>query len=130
MSPATTTSEDIAGQIRALEQEFARLANAKDAATIAEMFYEEDAQLLPPNAPMTRGRAAIRQFWAEFFQVAGTDVVLETGEIAASGDLACSVGRYQGTLAGERAQGKYMLVYRRQADGGYKAIADAFNADA
>jgi len=55
---------------------------------------------------------------------------LETGEVTASGDLACSVGRCQGTLAGQPSRGKYLLVYWRQADGSYKSISDAFNADA
>jgi ketosteroid isomerase-like protein len=128
MSPATT--QDVARQIRALDAEFMRLANAKDAAGLTEAFYAEDAHLLPPNAPIVTGKAAIRDFWKAFMQVTGTDVVLDSYEISAAGDLAYGVGRWSGTIQGAHQKGKYVVVYRRQADGGYKAIADIFNADA
>ena len=56
--------------------------------------------------------------------------VLESHEIEAAGDLAYCVGRYSGTIGGQASQGKYVVVFRKQADGRYKAIADCFNADA
>jgi ketosteroid isomerase-like protein len=130
MSPATTGSQDAARQIRALDTEFMRLANAKDAAALTKAFYAEDARLMPPNAPMVKGHAAIQDFWTAFMKVTGTDVTLETSDIEAAGDLAYGVGRWKGTLQGTKQQGKYIVVYRRQGDGGYKAIADIFNADA
>jgi ketosteroid isomerase-like protein len=40
------------------------------------------------------------------------------------------VGRFTGTIHGKKEQGKYVVVCRRQSDGGYKAIVDIFNADA
>ena len=48
MSTATTSSQDVAQQIRALDAEFVKHARAKDAAALTEAFYAEDAQLLPP----------------------------------------------------------------------------------
>jgi len=63
-------------------------------------------------------------------QVTGPDVTIESDHIEAAGDLAYCVGRYDGEIEGKRQQGKYVVVFRRQADGGYKAIADIFNADA
>ena len=128
MSPATTSSPNVQA-IRDLEKEFERLAREKDAAAMTELFYAEDAELLPPGAPLMKGKAAIRAFWTEFMKVAGAEVTLESHRIEAPGDLAYSVGRYDGEIAGARQQGKYIVVFRRQADGGYKAIADCFNAD-
>ena len=107
-----------------------RHANAKDAAALTEVFYADDAQLMPPNAPLMRGKAAIRDFWTEFMKITGTDVVLDTYDVSATGDLAYGIGRWKGTLQGKAQKGKYLVVYRRQADGGYKAIADIFNGDA
>lgn len=106
-----------------------RLANAKDAAALTEAFYAEGAQLLPPNAPMVKGKAAIRDFWTAFMQVAGADVALDSYDITEMGDNAYCVGRFSGTIHGQKQQGKYVVVYRRQSDGGYKAIVDIFNAD-
>jgi ketosteroid isomerase-like protein len=130
MSPATSASQDAAREIRILEQEFMRLARVKDAAALTETFYTEDAQLLAPGMPLIRGKAAIREFWTNFMQATGPEVILDSHQIEAAGDLAYCVGRYKAEIAGEPQQGKYLVVYRRQADGGYRAIADMFNADA
>lgn len=130
MSSAASGLQDVAQKIRALDAEFIRHAKAKDAAGITEFFYAEDALLLPPNAPLVRGKKAIREFWTSFMTQTGTDVTIDSHDISASGDLAYSVGRWTGTIGGVKQQGKYCVVLRRQADGGYKAIVDAFNADA
>ncbi len=130
MSPASTGSQDVARQIRALDAEFIRHANAKDAAALTKAFYAEDAQLMPPNAPMVKGHAAIQDFWTAFMKVTGTDVALESYEVTAAGDFAYCVGRWSGTIHGSAQKGKYVVIYRRQGDGSYKAITDIFNADA
>src|SRR4051812_9350295 len=130
MSSPATTPTDVAAAIRALDVEFAFHANAHDAAALTEIFYTEDAQLLPPNAPLVRGKAAIRDFWTAFMTAGPSDASLQSDTIDASGDLAYCTGRYAFTMGGERHEGKYVVVYRRQADGGYKAIADAFGPNA
>jgi ketosteroid isomerase-like protein len=130
MSSAASGGTSAAQEIRALEAAFMKLANEKDAAALTELFYAEDAQLLPPGSPLVQGKAAIRAFWTAFMQIAGNDVTLETHTSGAAGDLVYGVGRYGGTMGGVRQTGKYVVVYKRQADGGLKAIADVFNADA
>jgi ketosteroid isomerase-like protein len=129
MSSAASGVPSIAQEIRALEAAFMKLASEKDAAALTEVFYAEDAHLLAPGTPLVQGKAAIRKFWTGFLQVAG-EVTLESHTVAESGDLAYGVGRYDGEIGGSRQQGKYLVVYKRQSDGGYKAIADAFNGDA
>jgi ketosteroid isomerase-like protein len=130
MSSAASGGTSVAQEIHAIEARFMKLASEKDAAGLTEAFYAEDAQLLAPGAPLVRGRAAIRDFWTAFLQVAGNDVTLETHTAEAAGDLAYGVGRFAGTIGGAHSTGKYVVVYKRQSDGGLKAIADAFNADA
>ena len=130
MSSAASGGTSVAQEIRTLETSFMRLANEKDAAGVTDLFYAEDAQLLPPGSPLIQGKAAIREFWTAFMQIAGNDVTLETHTAGAAGDLAYGVGRYTGTFGGTHSTGKYVVVFRRQADGGLKAIADVFNADA
>ncbi len=48
--------------------------------------YAEDGVLMPPNAPMIRGREAIRRFLEEFPKV--TEFVQRPIEIEGEGDLA------------------------------------------
>ena len=130
MSTATPAPNDAARAIRALEAEFQRHANANDAAALTEAFYNDDAQLLPPNAPQVNGKSAIRDFWKAFLAAGVSDVVLDTGNVSSSGDLAYGVGIYGFTAAGTRQSGKYVVVYRRQSNGSYRAVADAFSSNA
>src|SRR5579884_746274 len=127
MSAAAPTLQDVARAIQELERGFERNANAGDAAALAEAFYAEGAQLLPPNSPLVEGKAAIRDFWAGFLAAGVSDAELRTGDVGASGSLAHGVGAYGFTLNGVRHEGKYLVVYRRQSDGSYRAIADAFS---
>ena len=129
MSTATPGPNDAVRAIRALEAEFQRHANAGDAAALTEAFYTGDASLLPPNAPQANGKAAIRDFWKAFLAAGVSDVVLETGSVTSSGDLAYGTGKYGFTAAGARQSGKYLVVYRRQSNGSYRAVADAFSSN-
>src|SRR5688500_14188830 len=49
--------------IRGHIEHWAQLIKSKDAAGIAEL-YTEDGAVMPPNAPIGKGRAAIQQTWA------------------------------------------------------------------
>jgi uncharacterized protein (TIGR02246 family) len=130
MSTAAVSSNDAVRAIRALEAEFQRNANAGDAAALTEAFYADDAVLLPPNTPLVNGKAAIRHFWKAFLASGVSEVVLETGNVSWSGDLAYSVGKYGFTASGARQAGKYVAIFRRQSNGVYRAVADAFNSNA
>jgi len=130
MSTATPGPNEAARAIRALDAEFQRHANAGDAAALTDAFYAEEALLLPPNAPQVMGKAAIRDFWSAFLDAGASDVVVETDNISSSGDLAYGVGKYGFTAGGARQVGKYVVVYRRQSNGSYRAIVDAFNSNA
>jgi uncharacterized protein (TIGR02246 family) len=129
-----TTSVGLQRAARALDAEFARHANAGDAAALTSAFYAADAVLLAPGAPRLDGAEAIRGFWKAFIDGGVQDVSIETTEIVEAGDVGYGIGNYTCTLpteSGERTRdtGKYIVVYRRQADGGWKVIADQFNSD-
>jgi uncharacterized protein (TIGR02246 family) len=129
-----TTSIDLQRAARALDAEFIRHANAGDAVALTGAFYAEDAVLLAPGTPRLDGVEAIRPFWQGFIDSGAQDASIETTEIVEAGDTGYGIGSYTCTLpsaSGERARdtGKYIVVYRRQADGGWKVIADQFNSD-
>jgi ketosteroid isomerase-like protein len=61
-------------------------------------------------------------------------LILRTDKIEVAGDLAYGIGRLQMTIktaSGPEVhdEGKYLVVYRRQQDGQWRAIADIFNSD-
>jgi ketosteroid isomerase-like protein len=129
-----TQPADVRSALRTLDEAFMRHANNKDVAALVSAFYTDDAKLLPPNAALITGAGPIRDFWQGLIDAGGADVTLETTDIDSSGDLAYGIGQYSFTLpsaSGERTRdrGKYLVVFRRQSDGSWKAIADMFSSD-
>ena len=53
--------------IRGNVERWLQLVKAKDAAGIAEL-YANDGAVMPPNAPIGKGRAAIQQTWASMIR--------------------------------------------------------------
>src|SRR3546814_6605389 len=56
--------------------------------------YAEDGAVMPPNAPIGKGRTAIQQTWASMMQTPGFDLAIVPEQIAvsSSGDMA-QIGR-------------------------------------
>src|SRR5262245_33565757 len=129
----TTTSVDLRSAVCALDAGFIRNANAGDAAALVRDFYADGAVLLAPGAPRFDGTEAIRAFWQGFIDGGVKDISIETTEIVEVGDLGYGIGAYACSVAADgtwgRETGKYIVIYRRQADGGWKVIADQFNSD-
>lgn len=128
--PDTRAADESA--IRALDAQWEKAAAAKDVdGTVS--YYSDDASLLAPNAPIAGGKQAIRAAWASLL---GPDVSLSWQankvEVSRSSDLAYIVGVYQlkdpqGKPATD--QGKFVEVWKKQADGKWKVVADIFNSD-
>ena len=119
--------------IRGHVDRWLQLVKAKDAAGIAEL-YAEDGTVMPPNAPIGKGRAAIQQTWASMMGTPGFDLTFTPEQIlvSASGDMALDRGTYSLTVTPDGATqtdtGKYVVVWRK-IGGEWKAAADIFNSD-
>jgi ketosteroid isomerase-like protein len=87
---------------------------------------DEGVTLGPGGTPMNHGRDAIGAAFAGF----PADAVLEWApvgaDIAASGDLGCTVGEAAVTTL--RSYSKYLTIWKRQPDGAWKFVADGGNA--
>jgi uncharacterized protein (TIGR02246 family) len=127
---------DTAADEHAIRGQVARwqeLVRARDAAGIAQM-YTEDGAVMPPNAPIGRGRAAIEQTWASMMRTPGFELTITPEQIvvSASRDMALDRGTYQLTVAPsgtpQRDTGKYVVVWRH-VGGTWRAVADIFNSD-
>ena len=127
MAGMAASLDDVVLEIRELDAKFERNAMSGSAKTLVEGFYAEDAVVLAPGAPRMQGRSAITAFWEGMLAAGVTDLTLRTADISASGDLAYGVGEYAASIGGERREGKYVVVYRRQKDGRYKAVVDSFS---
>jgi uncharacterized protein (TIGR02246 family) len=126
-----TESNEAARAIRAMDREFVVNAQARDAARLVNAFYAPDAKVMPPNSPPVEGTEAILSFWKAVLGSGVTGIDLNTTHIAASGDLAYAVGSYTMTREAPAEQrGEYLVVYRRQPDGSWRAIVDMFSPNA
>jgi ketosteroid isomerase-like protein len=133
-TPPDTRAADEAA-IRTASAEWAKVAAAKDLDKTLS-YYAEDASMFPPNAPVVTGPEARRQAWTALFSPA--DLVFSNKaakvEVARSGDLAYETGTFEESFkdasgAPVNVVGKYVVVWKKQPGGQWKAIIDFFNTD-
>jgi uncharacterized protein (TIGR02246 family) len=130
--PDTRAADESA--IRALDAQWSKASVARDVDG-AVSYYSDDASLLGPNAPIASDKQSIRGVWASLL---GTGASLSWQaskvEVSRSGDLAYVQGVYQLTSKDARGRatadnGKFVEVWKKQADGKWKTVADIFNSD-
>jgi ketosteroid isomerase-like protein len=132
-APPDFTEADQA-EIRATTEAALAIANGSaDWGEYTEIYYSADALFMPPNSEAVRGREAIAGFMAGFPPL--EDFQLNPAEVAGSGDIAYVRGNYvlvmrpPGSEAAVTDRGKYVEIWRRQADGAWRLAIDIFNSD-
>ena len=127
-------SGDAESAIRKADAAFEAAARSGDANALANT-YTADGVLLPPNAPIMRGREAVRAFWSAFVGSAtALDLTLMPTEVQQAGDLAVEMGQYRLHMTPKSAstaindEGKYLVEWRK-VDGQWKIARDMFNSD-
>lgn len=114
-----------------VDRAFSRLSQEKGEAIAFVTFAAPDATMLPMNLMPVQGRDAIRELMS-----GGPAAVLtwepKAAGIAASGDLGYTWGFYEARKAdgtGPVKKGKYITVWRKQADGSWKFVVDGGNSN-
>ena len=133
MSDSDADIESAKAAIRALNQRWEQSFENHDLAGLTALF-TEDCVRMPQGGPATVGRAmleaAYRKDFAEVWQ-AQAKVRLDTQDVIISGEYA--VARGTDTLIQNQDDtqveptGKWLFVYRRQADGAWKFHWVTFN---
>lgn len=121
--------------IRTADAEWAKATAAKDEAGFMALV-ATDGHILPPNEPAVSGTNAIRQWFSGMSAMPGFSVSWKPTlvEVATSGDMGYTVGAYELTMqdpygATINDHGKYVTVWKKQADGSWKVAVDTFNSD-
>jgi uncharacterized protein (TIGR02246 family) len=119
--------------IRDLDEQWSKAAGAKDVDKTVS-FYSDDAVVMPPNAPRATTKEAIRALWKDLLTDASISWKTKEVEVAQSGDLAFSSGTYEVTMTDPTGtpvndRGKYLVVWKKQADGTWKCVMDIWNSD-
>jgi len=132
-APDTRAADETA--IRKIDTEWASAASAKDVNKTVS-YYSDDATVLPPNTPLVTGRSAVTALWRSMLMSPGFAGGWKpvTVEVARSSDLAYVTGTYEFAETDANGKptvdkGKYVEVWKKQADGSWKCVADIFNSD-
>lgn len=135
LAGCTPRAADPAGAAAAFDSAYATFADAyrtADPGLVAGL-YGDSALYLIPGDTIIRGRPTIEAIFAGFLvPYARTDsggprirFEIVDRRIAASGDLATDVGYY---VINERARGKFVVVWRRDAEGRWRMHTDGYSA--
>ena len=118
----------------ATNRQFEEALARGDAAGCAAV-YSDDAKILPPDSPELTGKQAAQSLWQGIIDMGVKGVSLQTLELIEMGDQAVERGAATIDIQGEggqtiQASAKFIVLWRRQADGAWKWHWDCFNFDA
>lgn len=129
------TSEADKKAVREMESAWNKAGAAKDVDGYIA-FYADDAHVLLPNAPLFTGKAAIKEALKPMMADPNFSVTLTPTrlEVSKGGDMAYTQGSYKMTFSDVRGnkfedEGKYLTIYRKLADGNWKAVEDTMMSD-
>ncbi|MEY2545771.1 MAG: hypothetical protein QOG48_888 [Verrucomicrobiota bacterium] len=116
--------------LREADEQWAKVASTKDVEKTVS-FYSNDAIVLPPNAATVTTKDGIKELWKGFVDGLTTINWKTTRvEVAKSGELGYITGTYEmNQKDGTNERGKYLEVWKKQADGSWKCAADMFSSD-
>jgi uncharacterized protein (TIGR02246 family) len=116
--------------IDAQNRAWAEATKAGDAAAIARIFADSGVEVSLRSAKGWKGRAAIQALFTQFYQDPhASDAVVQTDQVILDGPTAIEYGHYTFTYPPKNGQpqvdsGKYVVVWRRQADGSWRILVD------
>ena len=123
---------NIQAEITAINAQFDQAFNSKNAADIVKL-YEANATVMPaPAGTPVVGAEAIQAFFAGLIDAGVIDHKLTLTQAVADGNLAYQSGNWAGAMidaegARQTFGGNVHLVYRKQADGAWKAVTHIWN---
>ena len=117
-APPARTAEQVQADVDALRATWQELANADNAAGVADL-YTEDAVFIDQYGGTNSGKAAIATYFERGLpQVAGYDIKV-VGTVH-DGDLVASYGTWSAMMGEMPASGMWQTVGQYQADGTLK----------
>jgi uncharacterized protein (TIGR02246 family) len=133
--PPDTHDADVAA-IQANEAQWQKDYAAKDADKIAA-HYADDATLIAPGMPATKGKAAIGTLIKGMVTDPALSLKFQAArtEVAKSGDVGYTQGSYTMTMTDPQSKkvlndhGSYVTTYSKQADGSWKAVSDIASSE-
>jgi uncharacterized protein (TIGR02246 family) len=134
-APPNTHDADVQA-IKDTEAAWAKAAAAKDSGKFAS-YYTDDGSLLLQDAPPLNGKKAIENATKDMMGDPNFALTFQGTrfDVAKSGELGYSQGAYTMTMTDRKSKkaatqkGKYLTVFKKQADGTWKAVEDMVSSD-
>ena len=135
---ACTVEIDIGAEqasLRETDMEWAAVASEGEDVDRIISYWSDDATVFPPDAPVVKGKAALREFVFRSLEIPGFSVSWQPTEVVVSpsGDFGYTTGENaftfpdaDGNLVTQR--GRYVTVWRKTADGRWECVIDIWNA--
>ena len=121
--------------LRDADAAWSKAAGSKDLDKTVS-YYSNDATVLPPNASAATTKEAIKKIWQDMLANPGLVISWKATkvEVAKSGDLGFVSGTYELTMNDASGRpvndrGKYVEIFKKPADGTWKAVVDIWNSD-
>jgi uncharacterized protein (TIGR02246 family) len=121
--------------VRDQDAQWSKSAESRDVEKLLS-FYADDAVVLPAHAAIATTKDSIRNIFRKLLSVPGVALGWKATKVtvAGSGDLAYSTGAYEMTALDDSGKssvdsGKYVAVWKKQADGNWKVAVDIWNTD-
>jgi len=129
--PVANTDADVKA-VKDNEVQWNKDYEAKDAAKLVA-HYTDDGVLMVVGGPASKGKAAIQKALTEMVADPALSLKFQADrvEVSKSGDMAYTQGTYTLTVTDPATKkpindkGSYVTLYKKQADGSWKAVQDA-----
>ena len=122
--------------LKNLDAEWSKAAGTTKDLDKTVSYYSDDALVMPPNIPTLTGKEPIRALWKSMLEAPGFGGGWKATkvEVSKSGDFGYVTGSYELTERDDSGKpmtdkGKFLEVWKKQADGSWKCVADMFSSD-
>jgi ketosteroid isomerase-like protein len=123
--PVVAKAETVLEQLDAANKAFAKAIVAGDIDHLVND-YTDDACIIAPQAPLTCGKKAIRQFWISVVGSKPKNVEIITHNAENDGNLSYATGELIITDADSAVQKSRFVVVFKLIDGGWKLHVDSW----
>lgn len=138
-APASPDHSAVSAELDSVYAVFTRAYADADVDLLMDSVYARDGYYLPPNAPILEGQDAFRgQFESFLGPIAqrgepGPLISFDIRDRAIDGDLAYDIGIYtirrpDAPADAPGSSGKFIVIWKRDASGGWRIHADGFSA--
>ncbi len=129
---ATSNNDADVKALKDIEAQWNKDFEAKDASKLI-LHYADDAVLMNSGMAVAKGKQAIQKSLTDLVGAPGFSLKFEADrvEVSKSGDIGYTQGHYTLTMTDSATKqpvndhGSYVTIYKKQADGSWKAVQDA-----